>query len=163
MTDHDWRYIGNVTLRNCHGCYLSWAPGGDCRANERNVGNEEIWMLYAKIQNGKLTFKFAKPIPGGLTSYMSCAGDKRVNCNASFVVASEWEPIYDGSKNKWAFKCVGGDFLCNEPPSHSRSRQVLADRKAINAWETFTMDDAGGFKESFFSSISRYSTAVFPI
>lgn len=41
----DWTTGGIVGVKNCHGRYLSWAPGGDCRANEDQLRNEEKWLI----------------------------------------------------------------------------------------------------------------------
>ena len=102
MADHDWKSVGNVSLMNCHGCYLSWAPGGDCRANERRLDNEEIWQLFVKRKNGQVTFMFGKPVGAGLFQFMSIGGpEKRVNCKSSCASATEWIPMYHNGK--WAF------------------------------------------------------------
>lgn len=137
----DWKYGGTVGIKNVHGCWLSWAPGGACRCNETELKTEEKWSLYVRSEGPNTYYKFSISSPL-FSLWMSRAEDGHVNCRSDIVSATEW--LVETHGDLMSFK-VASYYLTNEPPTHSRDRQVLADRTAIGyddkgkSWELFDL------------------------
>jgi len=146
IPEYDWKFDGVVALRNCYGCLLSWGHG-DCRANERHINNQEKWRIDTKSDGNRIFCRFSRPLGNGLFSWMSVAGDGTVNSNAQHP-STEWEILPLPLERKCAFR-TNNRYLSNEPPGHSRSRQVVADRTSIGESEKFSMESSEGWNASF--------------